>query len=77
MGSFASLTDPDRLNAQPQRIEVVRLPRAMSFDEFARRYPSDLPIERLALLNGVENRGAEIPSGTVMKQIVGRRVGDS
>jgi len=76
MGSFAALTDPDRLNAQPQRIELVRLPSTMSFDEFARRYPSDVPIERLALINGIDNRGASIPAGTAMKQIKGKRVGE-
>ena len=75
LGSFARLTDRNRLNARPQTIEVVRLPRAMSFDEFVSRYPSNVPKETVALVNGVE--GGSLEAGRAMKRIVGEAVAAS
>lgn len=69
--SFDRLTDADALAVQPLRIEIVTLPRAMSMEEFARAYPSPLPTERLALLNGV-GTGDTLPAGRQVKRVVGQ-----
>jgi predicted Zn-dependent protease len=71
VGSFAKLTDPARLNVQPQRIEVVHLPREMSFDEFLKSYPSNADRDTMALVNGVGDGAATLPAGRAMKRIVG------
>lgn len=76
LGSFARLTDRARLDVQPQRVEVVTLPRAMSFEEFARSYPSDADPRVLALINGIAAPAEILPAGTLLKRIAGPRVGD-
>lgn len=68
--SFRPLTDRSRLNVQPRRLEVVRLPSAMTIEEFARRYPSTVELETLALINQVD-RGATLPAGARAKRVVG------
>lgn len=68
VGSFAELTDPAALNRQPNHIRLVTLPRGMTLEEFYRSYPSVVPVERVALINGLV-AGQVIPRGTVMKQI--------
>jgi predicted Zn-dependent protease len=75
LSSFARLTDPARLDARPQTIEVIRLPRAMSFDEFLNRYPSQASRETVALVNGVD--GGNLEAGRAMKRIVGEAVAAS
>jgi predicted Zn-dependent protease len=69
MGSFRPLTDANRLNEQPARVRIVKVPSAMTLAEFNRRYPSSIPIERLALLNGV-GTDASLEAGTLAKRVV-------
>ena len=71
VGSFAPLTDSNRLNVEARRIEIVPLERAMSFDEFTRRYPSSIDAEELAVLNQIEDASRELAAGTRMKRVVG------
>jgi predicted Zn-dependent protease len=70
IGSFARLTDPRALNAQPDRISIVRTTRAMTLAEFNRQYPSTIEIAELALINQLENASSRIPANTPMKRIV-------
>jgi predicted Zn-dependent protease len=70
IGSFDELTDPAALSVQPLRLEIVQLERAMTLEEFARRYPSQVGTVELALLNQVEV-GQRIPAGTRVKRVVG------
>ena len=69
--SFAEETSATVLSVQPARIELVRLSGAEPFDAFAERYPSSVPIERVALLNQVEPGG--ILRGAWAKRVVGGR----
>ena len=71
LGSFARITDPAKLNVQPQRIEVVRLPREMTFDEFVASYPSTADRATVALVNSVSNGATALPAGRPMKRLVG------
>ena len=68
--SFARLTDRRYLDVQPARIELVRLPRAMTLREFAERYPSTTDLETLALINHAQPDD-RLASGTTMKRVVG------
>ncbi len=76
LASFAPLTDSDRLAAVPQRLELVKLPQTMSFDEFLTRYPSATPAATAALINGVGDPARPLAAGTLLKRVVGRRYGD-
>jgi len=69
-GSFRELTDRAALAVQPLKLAIVRLDRAMTLAEFARRYPSQASAEQLALLNRVE-QGATLPAGLLVKRVVG------
>jgi predicted Zn-dependent protease len=68
--SFARLTDPRYLNVQPKRIQIVEVPREMPLPDFAQRYPSNVPLKSLAVLNNV-NEQERIPAGTLAKRVVG------
>lgn len=71
LGSFAPVTDPRVLNVQPNKVDIVTLPQAMSLAQFAQRFPSAIPLPELAILNQVEDPNAQIPSGTPLKQVAG------
>lgn len=73
MASFDRLTDPAALNVQPQRVKIVTVPRAMTIQQFATQFPSSVPVETLALINGVEN-GGRLAAGQKAKQIVGTKI---
>jgi predicted Zn-dependent protease len=68
LGSFRRLTDPNVLNVQPVRVQLVRIPRAMTIAEFHQAYPSKIPVAEVALINGVETN-TTIPSGTLVKRV--------
>jgi len=69
--SFKPLDDPKILNVQPPKIEVVRLDRAMSLAQFAKQRGGALSVERLAVLNQVEDPNATLPVGRQLKRVVG------
>ncbi|GIW52434.1 MAG: peptidase M48 [Gemmatimonadales bacterium] len=68
--TFDRLTDRAALEVQPLRLSLVTLERPMTLAEFARRYPSQVPLATLALLNGV-TEDTSLPAGTVLKRVVG------
>ncbi len=70
IATFGPVTDRRLLAVQPQRIEVVRLPAAMTLEEFARRYPSTVDLETLAIINQVEP-GERLAAGREVKRVVG------
>lgn len=67
-GSFAPLTDAAALGVQPNRIEIVKLPTRMTLAEFYSRYPSSIPVEEVAIINGVET-GTTLAAGTEVKRV--------
>lgn len=68
VGSFRRLTDASALNAQPVRVQLVRIPRSMTITEFHQAYPSAIPVAEVALINGVETN-TTMPSGTLVKRV--------
>jgi predicted Zn-dependent protease len=69
-GSFAVLTDPQALAAQPDRIAIVRVTQSMTLTAFNERYPSRIPIEQLAIINQLAGPTATIPANYRMKRVV-------
>jgi predicted Zn-dependent protease len=70
IGSFNRLTDASALNVRPNRIAVVRTTQAMTLTEFNSRYPSQIQIDELALINGLAGASTVIPSGSYVKRVV-------
>jgi predicted Zn-dependent protease len=69
-GSFERLTDPAALAAQPLRIRIVQVPRAMSLQQFNAEHPSSIPLAELALINGLDET-AQLRAGQSIKRVTG------
>lgn len=67
--SFRQETDRAVLDIQPLRFDIVRIDRAMTLNEFNQRYPSEVPIDQLMLINQVQSNRS-LPAGTRLKRIV-------
>lgn len=70
LGSFQRLTDPVALNAKPNRLRLVQVRSATTLAQFQQQYPSVIPIEQLALINGVDAATGTFPSGAWVKRVV-------
>jgi predicted Zn-dependent protease len=70
--SFGPVTDRAILDVQPQKLAIVKLPSAMTLAEFAKRYPSAVGLDELALINQVDSTDTRIPAGTLLKRVTGR-----
>jgi predicted Zn-dependent protease len=68
--SFGPLTDPAALAVQPARVELVKVPRAMTAAEFNAEFPSTVPVETVAVVNGLAE-GQKLEAGRTAKRIVG------
>jgi predicted Zn-dependent protease len=68
--SFAPVTEARLLDVRPNRINIVRLGRATTFDDFNRRYPSAIDAAEVALLNRVTGPGSRLRAGGRMKRVV-------
>jgi hypothetical protein len=70
MNSFARLTNAKALARQPQRLSIVRVPRATTLAEFNRSNPSVIPIEELLLINQLQGAQAAMPANFKAKRVV-------
>ena len=68
--SFSRVTDREVLGMQPLRLEVVRLPQPMSLAQFNQHYASQIAMDKLALLNQIDDPNAQIPAGRMLKRVV-------
>jgi predicted Zn-dependent protease len=68
--SFRPITDRRYLDVKPARLDVVRLPAAMTLRQFAERYPSSVDLERLALINQT-TPDQRFAAGDRLKRVVG------
>ena len=75
--SFGPVTSAEVLNVQPQRIDIVRLPRRLSLAAFNQVQPSTIPIQALAVLNQVDGPSTPLESGTLVKRVVGTALATS
>jgi predicted Zn-dependent protease len=70
LGSFQRVTDPEVLNVKPRRIRLVELRERMTLAEFQERYPSVIPVEQVAIINGAASPSASFGAGTTLKRVV-------
>ena len=71
-GSFRRLTDPAALGIRPNRIQVVTVDRNTTLAEFNRRSPSVIPLDQLALINGLADGDAQLARGQRIKRVITR-----
>jgi predicted Zn-dependent protease len=71
IGSFSELRDASKINVQPARMELVKVPRQMTLEQFNSQYPSSISVEELAIINGVAGPSSVIPAGQTAKRVVG------
>jgi predicted Zn-dependent protease len=67
--SFDRLTDPQALAARPMQIKLERVSRDMTLEQFNVQYPSAIPVDELALINGLQ-RTSTLVVGQVVKRVV-------
>jgi predicted Zn-dependent protease len=71
--SFGELRDGSKINVQAARIELVKVNRDMTLEQFNAQYPSSVPIEQVAIINEVEGPSTVLPAGRLVKRVVGGR----
>jgi predicted Zn-dependent protease len=69
LGTFRAIAAGDPPAPPPERIQIVQLPQAMTLVDFHNTYPSSQPIEKIAVLNGLEPT-AELPAGMLVKRVL-------
>ena len=69
--SFSVLTDRAILDAQPMRVQIITVPRAMTLAALASERPAPVPVAPLALLNGL-SADASLQAGQKLKWVTGR-----
>ncbi|MEJ2216223.1 MAG: M48 family metalloprotease [Gemmatimonadota bacterium] len=68
--SFQPVTDPALIDVKPQRLRIVKLPRAMTLGAFNTAYPSAVTMDQLALINQVDGKDTQLAAGTLVKRVV-------
>jgi predicted Zn-dependent protease len=71
ISSFRELNDPQAINVQPARVELVRIDQPMSLQQFNQKYPSTIPLAELALINGLNGPNDDLRPGRTYKRVVG------
>jgi predicted Zn-dependent protease len=71
--SFSELRDQSKINVQPARVELVKVPRQMTLEQFNSQYPSSISIEQVAIINELEGPQSVISPGQTVKRVVGGR----
>jgi predicted Zn-dependent protease len=71
LASFGPLTDPQALAVQPAKIELVKVPREMSVAEFHAQFPSTVPAEQIAIINGLDPKSGRFAAGRTAKRVTG------
>jgi len=71
MSSFGELRNQAALSVKPARVELVKLPREMTLEQFNAQYPSSIPIAELAIINEIAAPTTPIPAGQTVKRVTG------
>jgi len=71
MASFGPLTDPAAANVQPAKVQLVKIDQPMTVDQFNQKYPSNLKVEEVALINGLDAPTGQMQAGQTYKRVVG------
>jgi predicted Zn-dependent protease len=73
INSFGPLRNQAALSVQPARVQLVKLPKDMTLEQFNAQYPSSIKLEELEIINEVEAPTTVLPAGRLVKRVVGGR----
>jgi predicted Zn-dependent protease len=73
-GSFGTLRNQAALSVQPAKVELLKLNKEMTLEQFNQQYPSTIPIAELAIINELEGPSTVIPVGRTVKRVTGGRL---
>jgi predicted Zn-dependent protease len=73
IGSFSELRNQAALSVKPATVEVIKLTKEMTLQQFNAQYPSTISIEELAIINELAGPDTAIPVGRSVKRVVGGR----
>jgi predicted Zn-dependent protease len=69
MQNFSTLTDPDKLNRQPERVQIKTVAQASSLAQIFQNYKvPQARMEEMAILNGMQLKDY-IQKGTLIKVV--------
>jgi predicted Zn-dependent protease len=71
--SFNQLRNQAALSVQPAKVELIKLTKEMTLEQFNAQYPSTISIEELAIINEIESPASAIPAGRTVKRVTGGR----
>jgi predicted Zn-dependent protease len=74
IASFGPLRNQAALSVQPAKVQLMKLQREMTLEQFNQQYPSSIPITELAIINELESPSTAIPQGRTIKRVVGGRL---
>ena len=69
--SFSELKDQSKINVSPAKVELVKLSRSMTLEQFNSQYPSSVSVKELAIINEVEDPATPLQAGRTVKRVVG------
>src|SRR6476661_2987153 len=72
-GSFGPLRNQAALSVKPAKVELMKLQREMTLEQFNQQYPSSIPIAELAIINELESPSTAIAAGRTIKRVTGGR----
>ena len=74
IGSFSTLRNQAALGVQPAKVELLKLNKEMTLEQFNQQYPSTIPMAELAIINELEGPQTVIPVGRSVKRVTGGRL---
>src|SRR3954449_9825900 len=69
--SFSELRDQSKIDVQPAKVELVKLDRQMSLEQFNSQNPSSIPLAELAIINEVADPATPLQAGRTVKRVTG------
>jgi len=69
--SFSELKDQSKINVSPAKVELVKLNRSMTLEQFNSQYPSSISVQELAIINEIEDPAGQLQAGRTVKRVVG------
>jgi predicted Zn-dependent protease len=73
-GTFGTLRNQAALGVQPAKVELLKLNKEMTLEQFNQQYPSTIPIAELAIINELEGPSTVIPVGRTEQRVTGGRL---
>ena len=71
MAEFLTALYHNKINVSPAKVELVKLTRSMSLEQFNSQYPPSISLQELAIINEIEDPATPLQAGRTVKRVVG------